>query len=181
MVRQLRIVQFAALQTCTVWSRTLHIFCMENVMTIIYCASCGKKFKPRPQILNQAYCSAPECQRERRRVWQKKKRQADPQYRQNDADYHKYWASGHPSYSRTYRTDHAEYTERNRKLQGKRNRKTKRSSIANENASTPDIALQSGRYWLVPISSDGIAKVDAWIVEITVISSGYKSITRPDK
>ena len=150
-------------------------------MTVIYCAACGKEFEPRPQILNQAYCSAPECQRERHRIWQKKKRQADPKYRQDDADCNRDWASDHPSYWQKYRTDHPDYTERNRKLQRERNLKTKRAPIANENASIRDISLQSGRYWLVPIDSDGIAKVDAWIVEITVISTGCNPLTRADE
>jgi hypothetical protein len=154
---------------------------MENVMTIMCCAACGKVFEPRPQIINQAYCSSPECQRERRRVWQKKKRQADPQYRQYDADYNKDWASDHPSYWAKYRIDHPDYMERNRKLQRERNLKIKRAPIANENASIPTISLQSGRYWLVPIGPGGIAKVDAWIVEITVISSGCDPLTRSDE
>jgi hypothetical protein len=33
------------------------------------CAACGRAFRPRSQVPQQRYCSAPACQRERRRGW----------------------------------------------------------------------------------------------------------------
>ena len=46
--------------------------------------------------------------------------------------------------------------------------------IAKMDASTLAKALQSGLYRIQPISPDGIAKMDAWIVEITVHSCESK-------
>jgi hypothetical protein len=47
------------------------------------CACCGKPFAPRPQVPDQACCAAPDCQRARKRQWQRAKLQSDPDYRSN--------------------------------------------------------------------------------------------------
>ncbi len=47
------------------------------------CACCGKPFEPCPQVPDQAFCSSPDCQRARKRQWQRAKLQSDPDYRIN--------------------------------------------------------------------------------------------------
>jgi len=135
------------------------------------CAACGQRFLPHPQVPNQTYCSAPECQRERRRRWQLEKRRTDPDYRDNQSRSHKDWAKDKPDYWGKYRDDHPDYTERNRKNQQKRNQKRQDVRIAKMDVSAPAFPLRSGRYRLTPMTDDGIAKMDACIVEITVLSS----------
>ncbi len=54
-------------------------------MTKLSCVHSGARFLPLPQVPNQAYCSKPDCQKERRRQWQKSKRQSDPDYRDNQS------------------------------------------------------------------------------------------------
>ena|GEM_PF-5663431 len=46
------------------------------------CKACGGHFSPRPQNPDQQFCSKPECQRERKRRWQKHKRATDADYRE---------------------------------------------------------------------------------------------------
>lgn len=46
---------------------------------------CGQPFTARPQVRDQAYCSAPACQRERRLSWQRDKMQPDPDYCDNQS------------------------------------------------------------------------------------------------
>jgi hypothetical protein len=145
---------------------------MECVMSK-HCKACGRVFRPHPQVPDQTYCSAPECQRERRRRWQQQKRREDPHYRENDADHHKAWAAANASYWKRYREMHPDYTDRNRSLQQDRNRRQAEAGIANEDASTVVSPFQSGRYRLVLVTAAGIANEDVWIVEITVISSVY--------
>jgi len=140
-------------------------------MTTKHCAACGKEFEPRPQARNQTYCSAHECQRERRRAWQKKERRTDSEYREVDADYNKEWAKNNPGYWEKYRAGHPEYTERNRKLQHVRNLNQRNAKNANWNEPVAPVPFPSGRYRLIAIGLDGIANGDASIVEITVISS----------
>lgn len=140
-------------------------------MTHRYCKACGGKFRARPQVPHQAYCSASECQRERRRRWQQEKRRTDPDYRDNDARNSKEWAAEKPDYWKQYRLTHPDYADRNRGLQQDRNRKQREAVIANEDVSAPAAPLPSGRYRLIPITADGIANGDAWIVEIAVLPS----------
>lgn len=134
------------------------------------CSACGQPFQPHPQVPTQSYCSDAECQRERRRRWQQKKRHEDPDYRDNDARYRKRWVAAHADYWKQYRDAHLAYVQRNRVLQQERNRRL-RAPIANENASPSCLTLPTGRYRLIRLGDNEIAKVDAWIVEITVLSA----------
>ncbi len=135
------------------------------------CIACGQKFRPRPQTPDQQFCSQPECQRERRRRWQQAKRRDDPDYRDNDTRSSKEWAAENPGYWKQYRQDNPAYADRNRNLQHARNQQQRGATIANEDVSSPLNSPPSGRYRLVPLSEDGIANGDAWIVEIAVLSS----------
>lgn len=106
------------------------------------CPCCGQPFQPRPQVQHQAYCSSPACQRERRQAWQRKKLQDDRFYRENQQDAQRAWRDRNPDYSRNYRATNPQYAERNRAQQrAKPNR-------------TPEL---------------DIAKMDAWIVEISPV------------
>jgi hypothetical protein len=53
---------------------------METPTMTQRCACCGKSFELRPQVPNQTFYSAPDCQRARKRQWQRAKRQSDPDY-----------------------------------------------------------------------------------------------------
>lgn len=135
------------------------------------CAACGRIFRPCPQVPNQIYCSAPECQRERRRLWQREKLRTDPDYRDNQSRSNKNWATENPGYWRKYRDENPDYVDSNRKQQQRRNQKRQWAPIAKMDVSAPAFPLSSGRYRLTPVSDDGIAKMDVWIVEINVLSS----------
>mgnify|MGYP006200502529 CR=1 FL=1 len=67
-------------------------------MTKLRCAHCGARFIPAPQVPNQAYCSKANCQKERRRQWQKSKLQSDPDYRDNQSRAQKAWTDRNPEY-----------------------------------------------------------------------------------
>jgi hypothetical protein len=97
------------------------------------CKACGGHFAPRPQNSNQQFCSKPECQRERKRRWQKHKRATDADYRENQARARQQWAQRHPDYWRRYRRDHPDYAARNRILQRERDRR-RRESLAKMDA-----------------------------------------------
>ena len=47
-------------------------------MTTKRCAYCGRPFEPRPQVPDQAFCASRECQRARKRQWQRDKLKSDP-------------------------------------------------------------------------------------------------------
>jgi hypothetical protein len=139
------------------------------------CAACGRKFRPRPQRPDQAYCPAEDCQRERRRLWQKAKRREDPDYRDNQAKAQQAWSRRNPDYWRDYRSAHPEYVSRNRAQQNARNGRRLDGVIAKMDVSTGKASLLSGIYRLLPMTPE-IAKMDVCTVEITVLSS-----TSPDR
>lgn len=133
------------------------------------CLACGVAFPLRAQSPNQAYCSSEACQRERKKLWQRERRQRDDDYRDNQARAHARWLSRNPKYWQDYRSAHPEYTDRNRAQQRQRGRAKVSSEIANIDTSTD--ALPSGVYRLT-LQSARVANMDSWIVEIRFLSKG---------
>lgn len=150
---------------------------MENKQ----CPACGQQFLPRPQTPHQSYCSAIGCQRQRKKQWQRNKLQNDPDYLDNQNRAQQAWIDRNPDYWRQYRKSHPKYVERNRALQRGRNRQATASVIAKRAASIPVNSLPPGIYQLSRKSDDPIAKMDVWIVEITVhacVCSGSVKIAK---
>jgi len=137
------------------------------------CAHCNRKFVANPRQNNQQYCSRSECQRARKRKWQRGKLAKDSDYRENQAAAQKEWCDRNKGYWKEYRRRNPAYAERNRQQQRKRNwLKRSRAGIAKMDASGTENVISSGRYRLVPLSNGEIAKMDALIVEIGVVSRG---------
>lgn len=137
------------------------------------CAGCGKLFHPRPQTPRQSYCASAACQRERRRRWQRARRQSDPEYRENQARAQAAWAAQHPDYWREYRRSHPAYRERNGRQQQARDARRAARVLAKMDVSTRETPVPSGIYRLSPATRDDLAKMDAWMVRITVVSTPY--------
>lgn len=141
------------------------------------CKNCHRSFSPRPQNPDQQYCSEPACQRARKRIWQQRKLLADLDYHANQSAAQSCWKKKNPDYWRKYRERNPDYVVRNRERQLERNRRrrgqdTGQIPIAKMDASTPERSINPGRYLLSRVESSLIAKMDALIVEINVISSG---------
>ena len=134
------------------------------------CAACGQAFWPRPQVSQQCYCAEAACQRERRRRWQQAKRQSDADYRDNQTRAHHAWRERHPEYWREYRRTHPEYEARNRTQQQRRDGMRRERRLAKMDASTRAFRVPSGTYRLAPVAPSDLAKMDAWTVEITLVS-----------
>ncbi|MCP3881226.1 MAG: hypothetical protein GY701_22960, partial [Sulfitobacter sp.] len=90
------------------------------------------------------------------------------------------WRERHPEYWRRYRRSHPAYTERNRKQQLRRNRKRGQAvtgpsvpAIAKMDAYEAQTAVASGTYRLIPVAGGAIAKMNAYLVEMQVLSKGY--------
>ena len=142
-------------------------------MESVRCAACGKVFRPRPQVPQQCYCAAPACQRERRRLWQQAKRQSDPNYQDNQTRAQRAWRDRNPDYWSEYRRTHPQYSERNRTQQRERNDRRRERLIAKMDVSTPVFPIPSGIYQISHAPSAGIAKMDAWTVQITLLPTPY--------
>ena len=137
------------------------------------CLYCQKRFIPHPAVRDQQYCSNRECQRARKRKWQKEKLSRDRDYRANQAEAQRQWRSRNQGYWKEYRRKNPAYTERNRIRQRERNRFGRSGSgIAKMDELKGKTVIPSGRYRLVPLCNVGIAKMDELIVELGVISRG---------
>lgn len=134
------------------------------------CPHCGRKFLAHPAVLNQRYCGDAECQKARKRKWQKERLAQDPDYRENQAAAQRAWRSKNRDYWRQYRKKNQTYTEQNRLRQ--RERSLLRRMIAKMDEQTAKKAISSGCYRLVPLYGK-VAKMDELIVEIGVIARGY--------
>ena len=136
--------------------------------------SCGRLFIPCPQVPHQKYCSRKECQQARKRAWNKKKLESDPDYREARKKAQQRWKEKNPDYWRNYRAQHPEYIQRNRREQ-RRKRQRKRlgqekSSVVKTDESPSANSVLSGRYRIVPIRGDTVVKTDECIVEINAVS-----------
>ena len=153
------------------------------------CEACHQAFRPRPQnpdpsetaktatspgrITPQfAGLNVPQIDKRRRR-WQAAKRQSDPDYREDQKRAQKAWAERHPDYWRAYREQHPEYVARNRARQ--QERALGLAAIAKMDASKAETGFSSGTYRLSRVVDASLAKKNAWMVEITVISAGCAS------
>jgi hypothetical protein len=143
------------------------------------CESCKNIFPTHPKVPDQIFCGKIECQKARRRRWQRQKYATDKTYKENQAAAQKAWQKRNPDYCKQYRKDHLEYTKKNRKIQKQRNEKRKRQSnlpafvksiIANMDELINGIPLISGHYILIPANSQHIAKMDYLLVKIDIIS-----------
>lgn len=147
------------------------------------CAACRIFFHPRAQSPEQEFCSTDTCQRERKRRWQKAKRAADKDYRDNDAQGNRQWRSRHPGYWREYRRKNPGSVIRNREKQRERDRSRQSKSppartdastrhLANEDASNPLSLLETGTYRIIPVTRPHLANEDACVVKISLLSGG---------
>ncbi|MBF8274842.1 MAG: hypothetical protein HW380_3947 [Magnetococcales bacterium] len=91
------------------------------------CLGCKEDFERRGNVPGQKYCSRPECQRERKRLWQKEKLHCDAEYRSNQVSAQGKWTTKNPGYWKQYRAANPGYTACNRRRQIMRNRQRKKS------------------------------------------------------
>jgi len=143
------------------------------------CANCGGAFERRPQNPDQTYCSKRECQRARKRLWQKAKMKSDADYRENQRRAQKQWREKNPDYWQQWRSAHPDYVERNRARQRTRNKKRdKRTGIpegdasifAKMDASMPGVPFLSGTYRLVPADCKDGHVSSGFLCEISRLS-----------
>ena len=138
------------------------------------CAGCSQAFHPRAQSPGQTYCPEPACQRERRRRWQQARRRDDPEYRENQARAQAAWAAAHPEYWREYRRTRPAVSERNRTLQHQRDAGRRARVLAKMDVSTAASPVPSGTYRLSKATAEDLVKMDAWTVQITLVSTPYR-------
>ena len=137
----------------------------------IRCAACNRLFEMRSQCPRQAYCTRAECQRERRRRWQRAKRLADPDYQYNQRKAQRAWADRNPSYWHDYRKAHPQYCERNRLNQIAR----RRSRVA-----AVLVTIRSGHFsGVVPAGVYRIVRLRGRVAKMDLSDANINWITAP--
>ena len=142
------------------------------------CRHCSCLFKICNKVKKHEYCSKKACQLARKRNWQKEKLKSDQTYREDQGVAKQDWHANNPDCWKQYRQKNKRYTETNRRKPCYRNARRRkkvgnlppRKPIAKMDALTRQNDTISGRYKLVPLGSQLIAKMDAIIVEISAIS-----------
>lgn len=138
---------------------------MENSTMTRYCACCGSPFTPRPQAPAQTFCSSPDCQRARKREWQRVKRQSDPQYQEDQLGAQRRWAVRNPDYWRNYRAAKPKYEQRNREQQRARDQ-TRNTDLAKMDVCD----LLPGLYRIRRHPAFRRENSESWVVEITPVA-----------
>lgn len=148
------------------------------MQTKLLCKNGGHEVDANPRLKgNQLYCGDPECQRARKRAWQKDKMATDRKYHRKQTACLVRWRKEHPlhRYQKQYRKDHPEYVEKNREKQRLRNDKRRQCDQPDQIETIVKMdafqnqPIKSGLYWLTPSAMDAskkIVKMDALLVEL---------------
>jgi hypothetical protein len=128
------------------------------------CAHCASLLDLNPRSKNQRYCGKIQCQRARKRAWQKNKMATDPDYHANQRECNKTWQEKNRHYWRDYRKNHPEYAQRNRLLGFARR---SRRRVAKMDASEKISSFKTRTYWLIP--ETGVAKMDAFVGKVLLV------------
>jgi hypothetical protein len=118
-------------------------------MTVKCCACCGESFHPRPQVPHQAFCSARDCQRSRKRQWQQGRLRDDADYRENQRAAQRDWQARNPGYWRQYR--------------GRQSRPAPQAVSAKMDVSD---VLPAGLYRIRKSAMSASETGDLWIIEV---------------
>ena len=130
-----------------------------------HCAHCGQPFEPRPQVPDQAFCSAPDCQRARKRQWQRVKLQSDPDYRINQRAAQQAWSQRNPDYWRNHREAQPDHVPRDREQQ------RPRDQARNDDLAKMDVCdLPPGLYRITRHPAFPRESGASWVVEITPVA-----------
>jgi len=147
----------------------------------IRCANpgCRRLFLPNLHVKNHRFCNRKNCQRFRKRQWQRQKMKNDPDYQDDKREAQQRWMEQNRDYWGRYREQHPEYVKRNRFLQKERDRKRRLCNLAKMDASGQISLLKPGSYYLIPAKGD-LAKKDMSNQKYLLIPSSYPFLAKMD-
>lgn len=138
-------------------------------MTTKICACCGQAFEPRPQTPDQTFCSAPTCQRARKREWQRAKLQSDPDYRLNQHAAQQAWSERNQDYWRSHREIQPADEPCSCEQHGARNVSVRGATQEGNLVKMDACDLPTGLYRITRHPAPPLASSDSWVVEITPV------------
>ena len=118
------------------------------------CPYCPQLFQPSRFHPQQFVCGRPDCQRQRRRDYHRRKIATDPEYAQVVRDSRRKWRDAHPGYQTRYWQTHPEAAERNRQGQRQRDAQRRVRHLVRNNVAL-DLKRSPAQLWLVgPLAHD---------------------------
>lgn len=137
-----------------------------------HCACCGKTFEPRPQVSDQTFCSAPDCQRARKRQWQKDKLRSDPDYQANQRAAQRAWSARNGGYWRAWRqAQHVSASQVRAEHAGADAPQHASSTQATDLAKMDASILPPNLYWISLRPDLPSKNMESWIAEITPLAA----------
>jgi hypothetical protein len=121
------------------------------------CRYCQQPFQPSRFRPDQAVCSQPECQRQRRADYHRTKIKTDPEYAEVIRDSQRKWREAHPDYQQSYRQSHPQSAEQNRQRQQGRDRKRRLHDLEKNNLAF-DLKRSNLEVWLVGSGKTNLEK-----------------------
>lgn len=121
------------------------------------CRYCQQLFQPSRYRPDQAVCSSPRCQRQRRADYHRHRIETDPEYAQVVRDSRDKWRRAHPDYQEQYWRAHPQQAERNRAQQRRRDRKRRLTNLVKNNLAL-DLKQAAAEVWLVGPAADDLVK-----------------------
>lgn len=112
------------------------------------CRFCQQSFEPSKFRPDQSVCGQPECQRQRRAEYHRRKIDTDSVYAQVVSDSQKKWRDAHPDYQKIYRQSHAAAVGRNRQMQPGRDAKRRAQFLVKNNLAL-DLKHCDAEVWLI--------------------------------
>ena len=112
------------------------------------CRYCQQSLQPSRFRPDQAVCSQPDCQRQRRADYHRTKIKTDPEYAEVVRDSQRKWREAHPDYQQNYRQSHPQSAEQNRQRQESRDRKRRLHDLEKNNLAL-DLKRSGLEVWLV--------------------------------
>lgn len=112
------------------------------------CPYCQSSFLPSVYRPQQSVCGRPECQRQRRSDYHRKKLATDPEYRQIVRDSQKQWWDEHPDYQKQRRQQNPKLVESNRREQRQRDQRRRVEHLVRNNLAL-DLKQSASEVWLL--------------------------------
>ena len=134
------------------------------------CRYCQQLFQPSRYRPQQFACGRPDCQRQRRQAYHRRKLHTDSEYRHVCRDSQQKWRSHHPDYPRQYRQSHPESVERNRQGQRRRDRQRHLQNLVKNNLAF-DLKHSAAEVWLLGPEAEHLAKNNLAFSQVLILPS----------
>jgi hypothetical protein len=126
-------------------------------------------FQPSKYQPEQAVCSSPDCQRQRRADYHRNKVATDPEYAESCRESARKWRKLKPGYWKQYRDAHPDSAGRNRQQQTSRDRRQKLLRLAN-NTSASELSPCPATVWVIgtelrDLANNNLAAAQVWVLQ----------------